>query len=304
MYCKYCGNEIERGASRCPHCGRALRTERGRSGAAFYGMLALPLLPSLLSFLPLLAMGFPDWGGLLRTLVVAALGIGGVMLLCRSGRIQPGRFSAGDVLVWALWLYLPRAADIVITRTFYAALGQDVMIAYTLLEHADAALGQLWGLWTWAELAAAGLVRSGTWKVTAKKALAALGVLVLWSCAALAIRMPYLRMLAGGMEPVLAYLVVGSGLYFLTIWVRRGFELAFAAAYGGRALTPAAGILLTVIHTGLLVLLTPLTAFWLNIGLHALAFSTAGAGLLSLLILVPLTRANRNGGEREKEGGL
>ncbi len=306
MYCKYCGQEVTGRPQFCPHCGREITKrsageaakEAGGSKTPFYLMLAIPVLPLLLSFLPVQGMLLINWFNVMRSVITSAIGIAGLLYLCQSGRIDPSRFYARDVLMWLLWIYLPILTSSLTIRIYYAAAGQYVLLAYTLLQNVEMLLGQLFGLWVWVELAVLGLVRSGSLKVTAKKAAFTLGALAVWSYLIYLLRAPILHATAGGMEEIMSLLLAGSALYFPMIWLRRGFELAFMVLHGGDRLASRFGIVVPVILNILLILFTPVTVFTLGYGIQGMGISTTGAYLFSALSLV-LLRAKKERGEAE-----
>lgn len=306
MFCKYCGQEVKEGTRRCPHCQRELgksgeKRERSDSGSGFFLLLAVQIVPPLLNLVLFRGGGMGALGipALFWTAAEALIGAAVMLALWGKGLIRPGRITGADALVWALWLYLPALVSSLLAASWYSSVGQEVMLSRLILQNTEARLGQLFGLWRWAELAVLCLARSGTLKVTAKRAAAALGILLAWSALIFAVRMPVLRAEAGGIPALEDLLAAGSGFYFLTIWVRRGFELAFAALLGSGRLPAARGVFVPVIRTVLLAVLTPVTLFTVKMGILSLGISETGTAVICFLLMAILAA-----GERDREPAL
>ena len=257
MYCRYCGKELPAGAKFCAACGgkQEIKPER-QAKELFYLLIAITLLFHIFCFWAI----SDTFENLILNILTAAVGVGILLMMVKSKKIDMHCFKVADVVIWGAWLFLPRLLIYFIPHTLWGLYPEVndafiMVVSFVNLEAAEMLFGQLNGLWFWIELAVLCLARSRALKDIKKFVILAALILIVWSGLLILLQPEPLLHLITTAPNILYYTRESFALLSVLLWLRRGVELLFVLLYGETKLPPNMAMIFSISLGPLVVLM-------------------------------------------------
>ena len=327
MFCKYCGKQIPDDSRFCPECGKTLAppaSEPPRRPIADRPVPpppapapkpSAPNRPSPAPFVLIFVL-FLVWNTLYNLLLLSSrhisagsrilitpfwftttdyssdpiwlLGAAAVLVLVGLKKIMPRSVRWRDLTALALLSAVPlfqRLITAILSGCYMGRAAQGSVFLLLAMEQTFLPLSLCFWLVTLVFL----LVRSGTLRVTWKKVLICLGILVLCSAALCALRGFPLALTAEKLRDIgadaMAYAMIFAAHHFLFFWLRGMAVLWWAADLGGKRLSLLGSVLFAAVTAavsfGLIILLVVI----FQLGMIGMAWSIALSYLAGVLVL-------------------